>query len=56
MMQKLKGKIDSPAVISKALANEAKVIYKYKDIEDMVIKQIAADNVLNRMNQTEVMK
>lgn len=38
MMEKLKGKVGNPAVINKALNNEGKVIYKYKDVEDMIIK------------------
>lgn len=38
MMEKLKGKVGNPTVINKALNNEGKVIYKYKDVEDMIIK------------------
>jgi hypothetical protein len=38
MMEKLKQKVGNPQVINKAFANEHKVIYKYKDIEEIVIK------------------
>jgi hypothetical protein len=40
MMEKLKGKVGNNAVVNKAFNNEHKVIYKYKDIEDIVVKQI----------------
>lgn len=38
MLEKLKGKVGNPSVINKALNSETKVIYKYKDIEEMVVK------------------
>ena len=56
MMSKLKGKVDSPSVVNKALANEQKVIYKYKDIEEIVIKHLASENVIQRINNTEIMQ
>lgn len=55
MMNKLKGKVDSPSVVNKALQNEQKVIYKYKDIEEIVIKHLASENVIQRINETEIM-
>lgn len=56
MMTKLKTKVECPGVINKAIVNEQKVIYKYKDIEDEVIRKIAAESVINRINNTEIMK
>jgi hypothetical protein len=38
MLEKLKGKVGNPLVINKAFVNEHKVIFKYRDIEDIVIK------------------
>ena len=38
MIEKLKAKVGNPTVINKALNKETKVIYKYKDIEDMIVK------------------
>jgi len=56
MISKLKAKAGHASVISKALQAEHKVIYKYKDIEDTVIKCVASDSLLRRINNTEVMK
>lgn len=56
MMTKLKSKVDHPGVINKAIVNEQKVIYKYKDIQDVVVRRIAAETILKRMDNTEVMK
>ena len=36
-MDKLKGKIGTPKMINKAFNSEAKVVYKFKDIEDIII-------------------
>eukprot|EP00347_Sterkiella_histriomuscorum_P009154 403342313 len=56
MMTKLKSKIDSPGVITKAIINEQKVIYKYKDIEEEIIRKIASETVMDRINSTQIMK
>ena len=56
MMSKLKTKADHPGVINKAIRSEQKVIYKYKDIEDCLVKGLATDDLLNRMLSTETMK
>lgn len=56
LMQKLKSKVDSPSVVNKALLNEQKVIYKYKDIEDLVVRQIAQHQAIEKVNNTHTLK
>jgi hypothetical protein len=56
MMSKLKAKVDHPGVINKALKSEHKVIYKYKDVEEGVVKCLASEALLKKMHSTEVMK
>jgi hypothetical protein len=43
-------------VIVKAFKSEHKVIFKYKDIEEIVIRNIGLDLVWNRIQATEVVK
>ncbi|CDW86595.1 UNKNOWN [Stylonychia lemnae] len=56
LMSKLKSKVDHPGVINKAILSEQKIIYKYKDIEEEVIKKIAAQNMLKEINDSSLMK
>jgi hypothetical protein len=43
LMNKLLFKIGSPDVVNKAIEKESKIIYKYKDIEEIIFKKIAAE-------------
>lgn len=56
MVSKLKAKTGHASVINKALQAEHKVIYKFKDIEDTLVKGLASDSLMRRLSCSEVMK
>ena len=56
MMGKLKGKVEHPGVINKAIRNEQKVIYKYRDVEEELVRGVASQNVLGKIRESEVMR
>ena len=56
VINKLKNKAHTPALISKAIQNEQKIVFKYRDIEDKVIRGLGCEVVMRRINETDVMK
>ena len=54
MVEKLGEK--SMEVVRKAVDKEGKVIFKWRDVEDKVVKGIATHNIIDRVMATETMK
>ena len=51
MIYKLQNKVldDAKGQVLKAINNESKVLYKYRDIEDLVVNGIAIERIVRRL-------